>query len=60
MARHNELVTLLALAQLELRELRREAAELPREDAVRLLAELERLSLESKQLARQARAMRDH
>ena len=60
MARPDEITTLLALAQSELRELRREAAMLPPADAMRLLMELERLAEESRQLARVARTMRGH
>lgn len=60
MARPDELTTLLALAQSELRELRREAAQLPPADAMRLLMQVERLAQESRQLAREARLMRGH
>ncbi|HVE70326.1 MAG TPA: hypothetical protein VNI54_03085 [Thermoanaerobaculia bacterium] len=56
----DELSMLLALAQRELRELRREAARLPYVDAQRLLRELERLSAESRAIAREARLMRGH
>jgi hypothetical protein len=60
MARPDELTTLLALAQNELRALRREAATLPLPEAVRLLKELARLAEESKEIARVARALRGH
>lgn len=60
MARPDEITTLLALAQIEMRALRREAATLPPADAARLLKELARLAEESKEIARQARAMRGH
>ncbi|HEX6087470.1 MAG TPA: hypothetical protein VF266_23255 [Thermoanaerobaculia bacterium] len=60
MARPDELTTLLALAQSELRALRREAATLPMPEAARLLEELARLSEESKEIARLARALRGH
>ena len=60
MRRNNEIETLLALAEFELRELQREAAMLPAADAARLLAELERLAEESRRIAREARMMRNH
>ena len=60
MAKSEPLTMLLELAQLQLQELRREAAALPPADAGRLLQELERLAEESRQLAREARTMRDH
>lgn len=60
MIRSDELAALLVLAQRELRALRREAATLPLPDAARLLKELARLSEESREIARLARAMRGH
>ena len=60
MRKPDEITALLALAQLELRQLRREVATLPPADAERLMAELERLAAESRAIARQARLMRDH
>ena len=60
MARPDEITVLLALAESEMRELRREVATLPLVHAARLLKELARLAEESKEIAREARRMRGH
>ena len=56
----DDLTQLLARAEHELRELRREVTRLPYADAERLLRELEHLSAESRAIAREARLMRGH